>query len=79
MSAPELEGKIRVSYALILGIVASAFTIGGVVTKITSQAEEIQEVRRYVEQEVGGLRSDWERRYKDNVNPRLENLENGED
>ena len=32
--------------------------------------------KEYMNDEIGGLRSDWERRYRDNINPRLKDLEN---
>lgn len=31
--------------------------------------------KKYMDDEVGGLRSDWERRYRDNINPRIQKLE----
>jgi len=34
-----------------------------------------KELRTYFQAEIDGLRSDWERRYRDNVNKRLEYLE----
>lgn len=78
MNAPELDKKINVSLSLLVGLVVASFTIGGVVSKLMSQEHEIQDVRHYIDAEVGGLRSDWERRYDDNINPRLEKLENVE-
>lgn len=76
MNAPELENKITISWQLLLGIVVITFTLGGTVTKVLSQEHDIEAVRDYVEQEVGGLRADWERQYRTDVNPRIEKLEN---
>ena len=70
---PELNKKVHTSISLILALVIGAFVLGGMVTKVLNQSDEIeflkryidhevQECRIYVEQEVGGLRSDWERR-----------------
>ena len=64
MNAPEFDKKINISLGLIIGLVVASFTLGGVVSKVLSQEAEIQSVRDYVGQEVGGLRSDWERNNK---------------
>jgi hypothetical protein len=77
MNAPELEKKVNISIGLLLGLVVGSFTIGGLVTRIVSQEKEMMELHQFAIEEVEGLRSDWERRYKDNINPRLTKLENG--
>ncbi len=75
MEAPELNKKINVSLSLLIGLVIASFTLGGVVSKLMSQENEIKEVKEFLLEEVSGLRSDWERRYYDDVNKRLEKLE----
>lgn len=40
------------------------------------RAEKLEkELRAFFQAEIDGLRSDWERRYRDNLNRRLEKLE----
>lgn len=75
MNAPEFDKKVNVSFSLLIGLVISAFALGGTVSKILSQEQEIHELKLHLEGEVDGLRSDWERRYNDNINPRLLKLE----
>jgi len=75
MDAPEFNKKVNISLSFLIGLVISAFTLGGTVSKILSQEKEIHEMRDYLEGEISGLRSDWERRYQDNIKPRLEKLE----
>ena len=75
MDAPELNKKVHISLSLLIGLIVGAFTLGGTVSKILAQEKEIQELKSYLEGEVDGLRSDWERRYKDDINPRLSKLE----
>lgn len=75
MDAPEFSKKVNISLSFLIGLIISAFTLGGTVSKILAQEKEIQELKTYLEGEVDGLRSDWERRYKDDVKPRLEKLE----
>ena len=77
MNAPELNQKVSISIGLLVGLVAGAFTIGGLVTRVVSQEKEMQELHKFAIDEVSGLRSDWERRYRDNIDPRLKKLENG--
>ena len=86
MIAPdELEKKTNISYGLIAAIIIAAFSLGGTVATLVSQVGKIQhvedtiykaqkETEDYTTQEVGGLRSDWERRNSD-VERRLQNLE----
>lgn len=65
MSAPELNNKVNVSISLIVALVIAAFSLGGVVTGLLGLESKINQVdqsaKDYIEQEVGGLRSDWER------------------
>ena len=75
MDAPEFNKKVNISLSFLIGLIISAFTLGGTVSKILAQEKEIQEMKEYLEGEVSGLRSDWERRYQDNIKPRLEKLE----
>ena len=57
MNAPEFDSKIKISISLMIGMISSAFILGGMITKVTDLNEMII-------QEVGGLRSDWEREMK---------------
>ena len=77
MNAPELEKKVNISIGLLVGMVVSSFTLGGLVARIISQEKEMQELHQFAIDEVSGLRSDWERRYRDNIDPRLKKLEDG--
>lgn len=65
MSIPETSNKVNVSISLIMALAISAFSLGGVVTGLLGLESRITEVQKkskeLVEQEVGGLRSDWER------------------
>lgn len=75
MNAPELAKEVKVSIGLLVGLVVSAFTLGGVVVKVLDNDKQLEDTKRFMLDEVSGLRSDWERRYRDNINPRLEKLE----
>jgi len=79
MDAPEFSKKVNISIGLLISLIAGAFTIGGLVTRVVSQEKEMQELHQFAIDEVSGLRSDWERRYRDNINPRLIKLENGKE
>ena len=51
-----------------------SFAAGSFYTKISDQGEEIQAARLYTEQEVSGLRADWDRD-RNEQNRRIEKLE----
>lgn len=62
MSLPSDFNKTTVvSYALIVWVAGISFALGRQFAKIEDAEKERQDIRNYVEQEVGGLRSDWER------------------
>lgn len=54
MAAPELNNKVNVSIALIVSLVLSAFTLGGIVTGILGLDSKITD-------EIRGLRDDMEK------------------
>lgn len=75
MTTPdEFNKKLPISIGLVVFCCAISFSLGTLYTKIFDQGEELQEVRNFVEQEVGGLRADWERD-RQMQNKRLEKLE----
>ena len=64
MSVPtpaEFSKKATVTVGLIVWIAMISFSMGVLYAKIQDHTKDIQEARKYVEQEVGGLRADWER------------------
>ena len=65
-------------FMTVLWYLAIGFIIGGIVTKQIDSNEKIDanynRLKEYIEQEVGGLRSDWERENTE-VHRRLEKLE----
>lgn len=75
MDVKELNKEVKVSVGMLVAIAAAAFSIGAMVDRIKAQSDELKQVKQFVLEEVSGLRSDWERRYYDNINPRLEKLE----
>ena len=75
MSLPnDFDKKAVVSYALIIWIAGISFALGRQFAKIEDAEKERDKIIEFVEQEVGGLRSDWERRNKA-VEKRLDKLE----
>ena len=65
MSIEELKEKKSFSMGLLAGGLAIAFNIGFIYANMLAADKEIvknaEQARLYTEQEVGGLRSDWER------------------
>jgi len=65
MSIEELKEKKSFSIGLLVGSLAIAFNIGFIYANMLAADKEIvknaEQARLYTEQEVGGLRSDWER------------------
>ena len=65
MSIEELKEKKSFSMGLLAGGLAIAFNIGFIYANMLAADKEIiknaDSARIYTEQEVGGLRSDWER------------------
>ena len=57
MNAPEFDSKIKISISLLVTFISAAFVLGGMITKIN-------DLNNMILQEVGGLRSDWERELK---------------
>ena len=65
MNVEELKEKKSFSIGLLVGSLAIAFNIGFIYANMLAADKEIvknaEQARLYTEQEVGGLRSDWER------------------
>lgn len=74
MSPDEFSIKTPVTIGLIIWIAVISFSLGMIYAKIIDNEKEHEHIREFVEQEVSGLRADWER---DRVekNRRLEKLE----
>lgn len=85
MTPDELKEKKNVSYGLIVWVGVICFNIGVLYATLLSAKDDISDnkkaARDYVEQEVGGLRSDWERQneiekaYRAKIMSELEELE----
>lgn len=76
MSLPnDFNKQTTVTLGLIIWIAGMSFSMGMIYAKFLSNTEEHVSIRNYVEQEVGGLRSDWERDRAEQ-NRRLIKLEN---
>lgn len=84
--APELRGKVTMSWYLIVAVVVLAFSMGGTITKVLdndSQREadvkqlesKIRKLEEFVLAEIQGHRSDCDRRFNEVVKPRIEDLE----
>ncbi len=78
MSIEELKEKKSFSIGLLVGGLAIAFNIGFIYANMLAADKEIikneKQASSYTEQEVGGLRSDWERQNKI-TDDRLKELE----
>lgn len=61
MSFSEKDKKVTVTIGLIMTLVAAAFFLGTLWEKNQSLQSEVKGSKDFTEQEVGGLRSDWER------------------
>lgn len=76
MSLPsDFDKKTTVTLGLIIWIAGVSFSMGMIYKSIIDNDKEHIQIKEYVEQEVGGLRSDWERESKE-VHRRLIKLEN---
>ena len=85
MSIEELKEKKPISIGLIFGAVALAFNIGFIYANMIAADHQIEknatQSKQFTEQEVGGLRSDWERqndinkRRDDELLERIKDLE----
>ena len=85
-NAPELNKKVTLSWYALLAIIIVAVTVTGTAVKVLdndAQREQQKETlekqieanKQFLLDEVSGLRSDWERRYRDNIDRRLSDLE----
>lgn len=75
MSLPnDFNKQTTVTISLLIWIAGMSFSMGMIYAKFLSNTVEHVSIREYVEQEVGGLRSDWERD-REEQNRRLINLE----
>lgn len=79
---PEEIQKIKIGntpFLTVLWYIGIGFIIGGLITKQIDTNEMVinnrESAKEYTEQEVGGLRADWERENKE-VHRRLNKLEN---
>lgn len=76
MSLPtDFDKKTTVTLGLIIWIAGVSFSMGIIYKSIIDNDKEHLQIKEYIEQEVGGLRSDWERESKE-VHRRLIKLEN---
>jgi hypothetical protein len=64
MSFSEKDKKVTVTIGLIMSLVASAFFLGTIWQRNQDLRYEVEGSRAYTEQEVLGLRADWERNNK---------------
>lgn len=85
ITPPELEHKAKLSISFLVALVITAFSLGGTITTLILQVGKIdhieneieqskKEAMEYTTQEVGGLRSDWERDRADQ-NKDIDNLQ----
>jgi len=75
MTTPkEFDIRGTFSISLIVSLIVASFVVGGIVSRLLSQEDDIKASKDYTTQEVGGLRSDWERK-NDEYERRLQNLE----
>lgn len=75
MSLPtDFDKKTTVTLGLIIWIAGVSFSMGMIYKSIIDNDKEHLQIKEYIQQEVGGLRSDWERENKE-VHRRLEKLE----
>jgi len=86
MHAPELDKKITISIAALASIVAATFILSGTIVKVLDNDTQREAQRDYLEKqlddtksflldEISGLRSDWERQYQQDINKRIDKLE----
>ncbi len=73
--APELKGKVTISWYLIVAIVLLAFSMGGTITKVLDNDNQREQQKEFLLGEIEGLRSDWERQYEQDINRRLNKIE----
>ena len=66
MSLPsDFDKKTTVTLGLIIWIAGVSFSMGMIYKSIIDNDKEHVQIKEYIEQEVGGLRSDWERENKE--------------
>lgn len=76
MSLPsDFEKKTTVTITLLVWIAGVSFSMGMIYKSIIDNDKEHVQIRNYVDQEIGGLRSDWERDRAEQ-NRRLIKIEN---
>lgn len=85
-NAPELNKKLTISWAALVAIVIVTVMVTGTAVKVldndVQRAEQkayfdkqLEDTKTFLLGEIEGLRSDWQRRYEDDVNKRLDKLE----
>jgi len=70
----DFDKTTTVTIGLLIWIATISFSLGMIYAKIVDNEKEHTAIRENINQEVGGLRADWERENKE-VHRRLENLE----
>lgn len=73
--APELKNKITISWYLLVAVVGLSFVLGGTITKVLDNDIQREQQKQFLLDEINGLRKDWERQYEQDVNKRLEKIE----
>lgn len=78
MSLPsDFDKRTTVTLGLIIWIAGMSFSMGMIYAKFIDNEAQHIEINKYIEQEVGGLRSDWERD-RSEQNRRLIKLEDND-
>lgn len=70
----DFSKQTTVTISLLIWIAGVSFSMGMIYKSIIDNGEDHTKIREYIEQEVGGLRSDWDRD-REEQNRRLINLE----
>lgn len=73
--APEMKNKVTISWYLLFAIIVTCLTMGGTIAEVLNNDHEREEQKEFLLEEIRGLRSDWERQYNQNIDPRLKKLE----
>lgn len=71
----EFSAKKTITIGFIVWIAAISFSMGMIYARIMDHSKDIGKAREFAEQEVNGLRADWERDRKDQ-NERISKIEN---
>lgn len=75
MTTPkDFDKTTTVTIGALIWVAGMSFSMGMIYAKFIDNEAQHIEINKYIEQEVGGLRSDWERENTE-VHRRLEKLE----